>query len=175
MNKFNRILLASGLAATASLVANSPAFAQATGTINLSGNIPYSLSLTLNGVTPGDTNTTLSLNPGQTYAAVKIGTISAATSNSPNGLRVSVSSNWTLTSSTGGIIAISSFGETSNIDMNGSRVEKTPPPSTFDLTYTTSSAAGNAPHSGFFITYTVPTSAPPGNYAAAILFAAIDK
>ena len=122
MNKFNRILLASGLAATASLVANSPAFAQSTGTINLSGNIPYSLSLTLNGATAGNTNTTLSLNPGQTYTAVKIGTISGASSNSPNGLRVSVQSSWTLTSSTGGTIPISKFGETSNLDLGGSKL-----------------------------------------------------
>ena len=41
MNKFNRILLASGLAATASLVANSSAFADTTtpATVNLGGTI----------------------------------------------------------------------------------------------------------------------------------------
>ncbi len=174
MNKFKRILLASGLAATASLMANSPAFAGTTGTISLSGNIPYSLSLTLNGVTAG-TNTTLSLTPGQTYTAVKIGTISGASSNSPNGLRVAVTSSWALTSTTGGNIPISKFGETSNLDLGGSRVEKTPTPTPFDLTYTTSNAAGNAPHSGFYITYTVPIDSPPGNYAGAIQFTAMDK
>jgi hypothetical protein len=45
MNKFKRILLASGLAATASLMANSPAFAGTTGTVNLSGTVPSNLTI----------------------------------------------------------------------------------------------------------------------------------
>ena len=44
MDKFNRILLASGLAATASLVANSPAFAGTTGKIDLSGTVVETLN-----------------------------------------------------------------------------------------------------------------------------------
>jgi hypothetical protein len=75
MNKFKRILLASGLAATASLVANSPAFADTTGTVNLSGTVPSTLSLT---VTPDANVGALQLTPGATYTGIKIATLSAS-------------------------------------------------------------------------------------------------
>ena len=96
MNKFNCILLASGLAATASLMASSPAFAGPdTATVNLSGSIPYTLQMTLNPTTGGDS---LDLSVGQ--RSVKIATITGATTNSENGLKVNISKS-SLTSSTG--------------------------------------------------------------------------
>ena len=60
MNKFKRILLASGLAATASLMANSPAFAGTTGKVDLSGTVPSTLTIT---VAPTNNATSLNLTP----------------------------------------------------------------------------------------------------------------
>jgi type 1 fimbria pilin len=92
MNKFNRILLASGLAATASLMANSPAFADTkTGTVNLSGTVATSLAMT---VTPLSNATSLAMLPGVNYQDVKIGNITGATTNSANGFKVTVNSTW---------------------------------------------------------------------------------
>jgi hypothetical protein len=98
MNKFNRILLASGLAATASLVANSSAFAGTTGTVNLSGTVPSSLTISVGTMS---TATSLALSPG-TYSNVKVGVVTGASTNSANGLKVVLSSTWALTSASGG-------------------------------------------------------------------------
>ena len=95
MNKFNRILLASGLAATASLVANSSAFAGTTGKVDLSGTVPSSLSLTVAASTSA---ASLDLTPGLTYSDVKVATLSGARTNGTAGLKVFVSSTWVLTS-----------------------------------------------------------------------------
>ena len=70
MNKFKRILLASGLAATASLMANSPAFAGTTGKIDLSGTVPATLTI---NVAPTTNAPSLDLPPDTTQYAVKIG------------------------------------------------------------------------------------------------------
>jgi hypothetical protein len=94
MNKFNRILLASGLAATASLVANSSAFAGTTGTVNLSGTVPSSLTISVGTMS---TATSLALSPG-TYSNVKVGVVTGASTNSANGLKVVLSSTWALRS-----------------------------------------------------------------------------
>ena len=62
MNKFHRLLLASGLAATASLMGNLAAFAQAvtgtTATVTLTGVISSNLTIT---VTPDNNATNLAL------------------------------------------------------------------------------------------------------------------
>ena len=167
MNKFKRILLASGLAATASLVANSPAFAQSTNaTVNLSGSIPYTLQMTLNPTTGGDS---LDLSVGE--RSVKIATITGATTNSENGLKVNISKS-SLTSSTGATIPFSvrdapGANAVTNAYLNGADGGV--------LNYTTSNARGSAPDSSIFIWYNVASDVPPGTYTGSVTFTVVNK
>ena len=167
MYKFNRILLASGLAATASLVANSPAFAVPdTATVNLSGSIPYTLQMTLNPTTGGDS---LDLSVGE--RSVKIATITGATTNSENGLKVNISKS-SLTSSTGATIPFSvrdapGANADTNSYLNGADGGV--------LNYTTSNARGSAPDSSIFIWYNVASDVPPGTYTGSVTFTVVNK
>ena len=168
MYKFNRILLASGLAATASLVANSPAFAGTTGTVNLSGTVPSSLSLTVAASTSA---ASLALSPG-TYSNVKVGVVTGASTNSANGLRVVLSSSWALTSGSNSI-AITNIGEAAGTTAtSGTGNQAT---GNYTLTGTRTSASGNAPDSSIFIAYTVPSGQAVGTYTGSITFTASDN
>ena len=174
MNKFKRILLASGLAATASLMANSPAFAGTTGKIDLSGTVSSTLTIT---VAPTTNATSLDLTPNTTKYDVKIGNITNASSNSPNGLRVvaSSTSNWKLISGQNAIDIIffgDSQGTTSTAPGN---MVSTSPEGTFTLNYTNTTAAGSAQDSGIFISYIVPADAATGTYTGSITFTAFDN
>ena len=167
MNKFNCILLASGLAATASLMASSPAFAGPdTATVNLSGSIPYTLQMTLNPTTGGDS---LDLSVGQ--RSVKIATITGATTNSESGLKVNISKS-SLTSSTGATIPFSvrdapGANADTNSYLNGADGG--------ELNYTTSNARGSAPDSSIFIWYNVASDVPPGTYTGSVTFTVINR
>ena len=180
MNKFNRILLASGLAATASLVANSPAFAGTTGTVNLSGTVPSTLSLT---VTPSANVGALQLTPGVTYTGIKIATLSAS-SNGGAGLKVTASSpeQWFLRCSLYAMeIPITTLGEAATTNATSPETAKNKDvtnlsDSSYTLLTTRSlSASDPAPASSIFITYSVPSSASACTYTAQIIFAAIDN
>ena len=178
MNKFQRILLASGLAATASLMGNSAVFAQSvtgkTATVNLSGTVPSTLTIT---VTPTAAATNLPLILGDLYTPTKlfrIATITAASTNSPNGLKVTVTSNGLLQSGANSI-AFVGFGEGSTA-LNG------PSNYGFFSTYisnplqvTKSTLAGSAPDSNIFIGYSVPANQAPGTYTGSITFTATDN
>ena len=167
MNKFKRILLASGLAATASLVANSPAFADTTGTVNLSGTVPSTLSLT---VTPAANVGALQLTPGATYTGIKIATLSAS-SNAEDGLRVTASGDWLLFCYTSDYyIPITKLGEAATTSATSPAIVKdVATASSFTLDTTKSgSRLTAAPDSSIFISYSVPNTAPPCTYASSI-------
>jgi hypothetical protein len=170
MNKFNRILLASGLAATASLVANSPAFAGTTGTVNLSGTVPSSLTISVNS---NPANANLALSPG-TYSNVKVGTITGASTNSANGLKVVASSTWTLTSGSNSI-PITSVGDAPGAAATTATVNSTSPSGNVTLQTTKTIASGDASDSSLFIGYTVPTGQAAGTYKGSITFTASDN
>ena len=170
MNKFNRILLASGLAATASLVANSPAFAGTTGTVDLSGTVPSNLTIT---VSSNPANANLTLTPG-TYTNVKIAVITGASTNSANGLKVVASSNWKLTSGNNSI-AFTSIGDASGAAATLSTANQSNPTGNFTLISTKSTASGSASDSSLFIGYTVPSGQAAGTYTGSIIFTASDN
>jgi hypothetical protein len=171
MNKFNRILLASGLAATASLMANSSAFAGTTGTVNLSGTVASSLTISV-GTTA--TATSLALSPG-TYTNVKVGVVTGASTNSANGLKVVLSSSWALTSGSNSI-AITNIGDSVNTTAT-TRTHGTQgsPTGDYTLVNTKTSVSGNANDSSIFIAYTVPSGQAAGTYAGSITFTASDN
>ena len=174
MNKFNRILLASGLAATASLVANSPAFAGSAPptTINLSGTIPYTLGIVVNSLSNASS---LPLTPGSNSGDYKIGTITGATTNSPNGLKVTVSSSWKLVSGSNSI-SITDFSESPSATAIVPTMRRNPVSNVpFDLTSVTTNAAGSAQDSSLFISYSVPANAAAGTYTGSITFTTFDK
>ena len=170
MNKFNRILLASGLAATASLVANSSAFAGTTGTVNLSGTVASSLAIS---VTPNASATSLALSPG-TYSNVKVGAITGASTNSANGLKVVASSTWTLTSGSNSI-PITSIGDAPGAAATTATVNSTSPSGAITLQTTKTTASGTAPDSSLFIGYTVQSNQATGSYTGSITFTASDN
>ena len=182
MNKFKRILLASGLAATASLVANSSAFAGTTGKVDLSGTVPSSLEIT---VTPTSSATSMVFNPGNNTYDLKIANITGAATNSPNGLKVTVLSSWRLQStSTSDYITIMAFAESSCIVYQGSasisnkrRIQDNNLQSNvpFDLAITNTNVAGAAQDSSLYISYNIYALAPAGTYTGSITFTATDK
>jgi hypothetical protein len=168
MNKFNRILLASGLAATASLVANSSAFAGTTGKVDLSGTVPSSLEIT---VTPLTAAASLDLSPGNRNT--KIATITGASTNSPNGLFITLTSSnsYRLVSGNNSI----SFATRSAAGATASVFTHDVGTSGFVLQQTTSTSPGGAPDSSIFISYNVPTGQAPGTYVGSITFTASDR
>jgi hypothetical protein len=170
MNKFKRILLASGLAATASLVANSSAFAGTTGTVNLSGTVPSSLTISVGTLS---TASSLALSPG-TYSNVKVGVITGASTNSANGLKVVLSSTWALRSGSNSI-AITNIGEAAGTTATSVEGNQANPTGNYTLSSTRTSASGNATDSSIFIGYTVPTGQAPGTYVGSITFTASDN
>ena len=170
MNKFNRILLASGLAATASLVANSPAFAGTTGTVNLSGTVPSLLTIT---VTANPSTNNLSLSSGS-YTNVKVGYVTGASTNSANGLKVVLSSTWALTSGSNSI-PITYIGDALGTTATSATGGQPSPTSDYTLMNTKTTASGAAPDSSIFIGYTVPSSQAAGTYAGSITFTASDN
>ena len=172
MYKFNRILLASGLAATASLVANSPAFAGTTGTVNLSGTVPSSLSLTVAASTSA---ASLDLTPGLTYSDVKVATLSGARTNGTAGLRVFVSSTWVLTSGSNNTIPITRVGDAATSSAVATIKTATNTSVPYILNVTKSTAGGNANDSNVFIEYSVPSTQAKGTYAGSINFTASDN
>jgi hypothetical protein len=168
MNKFNRILLASGLAATASLIANSPAFAApTTATVNLSGTVGATFTLTL---TPDSNNNSLSLTPGSMYTDIPIATVASSTNNR-NGLKIMVSSasGFKLV----GTQASASIAYTLSEGAGNSPTNNVS--SGAQLQITQSSEAGAAPSSNLFISYTVPANVLQGTYTDTITFTGIDK
>ena len=170
MNKFKRILLASGLAATASLMANSPAFAGTTGKVDLSGTVPSNLTITVNS---NPANANLVLSPGA-YANVKVGTITGASTNSANGLKVVLSSTWALTSGSNSI-AITNIGDAPSTTATSNTGNQPSPTGDFILMSTRTSASGNATDSSIFIAYTVPNGQAAGIYTGSITFTASDN
>jgi hypothetical protein len=180
MNKFKRILLASGLAATASLVANSSAFAGTTGKVDLSGTVPSSLEIT---VTPTSSATSMVFIPGNNGYDLKIANITGAATNSPNGLKVTVLSSWSLQStSTSHYITIMGFGESTSTSSsiataNRRRIQDNNLQSNvpFDLAITNTNVAGAAPDSSLYISYNAYALAPAGTYTGSITFTATDK
>ena len=174
MNKFNRILLASGLAATASLISNSPAFAGTTGTVNLSGTVPSTLTLT---VSPSAGASSLDLSPGQRI--VKIGTITGATSNSVNGLKVTATSTWQLWSGPNGIGILNVHQASgASATVHTWQLDSAPQVNqAIELIYTKSTGPGSAPDSSFFIALNLPTNYtyPAGTYTGSITFTATNK
>jgi hypothetical protein len=173
MNKFNRILLASGLAATASLMANSPAFAGTSGTVDLSGTVPSNLTIT---VTSNPANANLTLTPG-TYTNVKIGVITGASTNSANGLKVVASSNWKLTSasSTSIYIPITTVGDAPGAAATTATFNSTSPSGAITLQTTKTIGSGAASDSSLFIGYTVPSGQAAGTYSGSITFTTSDN
>ena len=172
MYKFNRILLASGLAATASLVANSPAFAGTTGKIDLSGTVPAALSMTVNSIGAGS----LDLSPGN-HQDVKIGTITDASTNSPSGLKVTVSSSWKVVSGSNSIY-IYDFADAQHADAPtpGSRIGRQPSEGeSIVVNFTNTNEAGSAYGSSYWISYNVPDGQAAGTYTGSITFTASDK
>lgn len=170
MNKFNRILLASGLAATASLVANSPAFAGTTATVNLSGTVSSNLTIT---VTPNPSAASLVLSPGS-YSNVKVGTITGASTNSANGLKVVLSSSWALTSGANSI-AITNIGDAPSTTATSVTANQPFPVGNYTVLSTNTASSGSASDSSIFIAYTVPNGQAPGIYSGSITFTATDK
>jgi len=171
MNKFNRILLTSGLAATASLMANSAAFAgQTQGTVQLGGTVPSSMTMTLSESSDA---TELALEPGNEYTDVKVASITGVSTNSANGLQVVLTSNWALTSGSNSI-AITILGEANGSGATYATSSNTPSGNR-TLQITKTNAAGIAPDSSIFIGYNVPLGQAPGNYTGSIIFTASDK
>jgi len=172
MNKFNRILLASGLAATASLVANSPAFAGTTGKIDLSGTVGTGLSMTVNSIGGGS----LDLSPGN-HPDVKIGTITDASTNSASGLKVTVSSSWKLVSGSNSIYIID-FADAQHATAStpGSRINRKPSEGeSIVVNFTNTNQAGSAYGSSYWISYIVPNGQAAGTYTGSLTFTASDK
>ena len=170
MNKFKRILLASGLAATASLMANSPAFAGTTGTVNLSGTLVSTLSIS---VVSQASASSLNLTPGNTYSDVKIAWLYGGRTNSAAGLKVLVSSTWVLTSGSN-TIPITNIGDapdSSSVATTKAVTSNTP----YTLNVTKTTGLGNAPDSNIFIDYSVPLGQVPGAYTGSITFTAYDN
>ena len=178
MNKFNRILLASGLAATASLISNSPAFAGTTGTVNLSGTVPSTLTLT---VTPLSNAATLQLTPGVNYSGVKIATLSSASTNSGGGLRVVASGTWKLASNSNAsdTISITTLGEAATTTATLANAAKSQGIAVgnnhYAISTTGTTVAGNGTDSSIFIGYNVPANIPAGTYTGSITFTAFDN
>jgi hypothetical protein len=171
MNKFNRILLASGLAATASLMANSPAFAGTTGTIYLSGTIATTLAINVSGnPSPLDLS-------GGSHSGVEIGSVASASSNSQNGLKVVLTSNWALTSG-GNSIPITKISEAAGVYTSAPTqgvLTNTLTASGYTLVNTQTTQAGSAPTSTIFIDYIVPNGQAIGTYTGSITFTVSDK
>jgi len=180
MNKVPRILLASGLAATASLMAISPAFAGTTDKVDLSGTVPSNLSLT---VTATSEASAMIFVPGNNTYDLKIANITGAATNSPNGLKVSVLSSWRLQStSTADYITITGFGESTSTSSSIATAHRRRlqdntllSNASFDLAITNTNAAGAAPDSSLYISYNVYALAPAGTYTGSITFTATDK
>ena len=170
MNKFNRILLASGLAATASLMANSPAFAGTTGKVDLSGTVPSNLTITVNS---NPANANLVLAPGA-YANVKVATITGASTNSASGLKVVLSSTWALTSGSNSI-AITNIGDAPTAAATSVAGNQPSPTGNYTLVSTRTIASGDATNSSIFIAYTVPNGQAAGTYKGSITFTASDN
>jgi hypothetical protein len=174
MIKVHRILLASSLAATASLMMNAAAFAGTTATINLSGTIPAALPIT---VSPTSTSASIPLTPGNAYTGIKIAAISGLLTNSSNGLKVTVTSasNWRLVSGSN-FIEFGGLGEA--LGTNATSPTSMRSPSHYDsnpLQLTRSSSAGNASDSSIFISYTIPPNQAPGTYTGSITFTVTDN
>ena len=158
---------------------NSAAFAQAvtgkTATVNLSGTVPSSLTMT---VTPITANTSaLPLTPGTstTSTYIKIATITSASTNSAGGLKVNVTSSWLLESAGKTPIPITQFAEgpiSSSIPWSGGPVSIY---ATKPLDYTYSVAAGPADDQSVYIGYSVPANQAPGLYTGSITFTATDN
>jgi hypothetical protein len=179
MNKFNRILLASGLAATAALMANSPAFADTTGKVDLSGTVPSTLAVT---VSPSAGASSLDLSPGTRIA--KIGTITGVATNSPSGLKVTATSTWKLVRSgaqaTDVAIGVLNVYQASGASATVHTWQLDSAPQVnqaIELIYTKSTGPGSAPDSSFFIALNLPTNYtyPAGTYTGSITFTATDK
>ena len=174
MIKVHRILLASGLAATASLMTKAAAFAGPTATVNLSGTVPASLPIT---VSPTSTSASIPLTPGNAYTGIKIATISGLSTSSVNGLKVIVTSasNWRLVSGSN-FIEFGGLGEA--LGTNATSPTSMRSPSHYDsnpLQLTRSSSAGNASDSSIFISYTIPPNQAPGTYTGSITFTVTDN
>ncbi|MEI6331059.1 MAG: hypothetical protein WCP16_17600 [Pseudanabaena sp. ELA645] len=171
MNKFNRILLASGLAATASLMANSAAFAGTSGTVTVTGNVASIMSMT---VTASDSSASLELIPGTDYSNVKIATLTGVSTNGAGGLKVSASSNWVLTSGSD-TIPITKIGD-SLTSASTATTKATPSTSVASiLNITKSTAGGNADSSNVYIDYSVSSTQAKGTYTGSITFTATDN
>ncbi|MBD2152779.1 hypothetical protein H6F44_22075 [Pseudanabaena sp. FACHB-1277] len=175
MIKVHRILLASSLAATASLMINAAAFAGSTATVNLSGTVPAALPITLS---PAPDAGSLPLTPGNAYTGIKIAAISGLLTNSGNGLKVTVTSasNWRLVSGSN-FIEFGGLGEALGADATSSNASMRSP-SYYDsnpLQLTRSSSAGVAPASSIFISFTIPPNQAAGTYTGSITFTAYDN
>jgi hypothetical protein len=172
MNKFNRILLTSGLAATASLVANSAAFAGTTGEISLSGTVASNLTMTL---TPLDPASALPLGLGNTYT-VKIGVVGAST-NSANGLRVVLNSDdWALKSGSNSI-AITSIADAPGIGVAATTKSLANPTvnNNYVLANTFTSGPRDPGTSSIYIGYSVSSTQATGTYTGTVRFTAVDN
>jgi hypothetical protein len=174
MIKVHRILLASSLAAIASLMTNAAAFAGPTATINLSGTVPAALPITLS---PEPDAGSLTLTPGNAYTPIKIATISGLSTSSVNGLKVIVTSasNWRLVSGSN-FIVLDRLGEAQGA--NATSPTSMQLPSYYDsnpLQLTTSASTGNASDSSIFVSYTIPPDQAPGTYTGSITFTATDN
>ncbi|MCX5965835.1 MAG: hypothetical protein NT070_22715 [Cyanobacteria bacterium] len=167
--------MASGLAATASLMTNGATFAgTTTGTVNLSGTVPAALPIT---VSPAPASASLTLSPGNTYTGIKIAAISGLLTNSRNGLKVTLTSasNWKLVSGSN-FIALDRLGESQGA--NATSPTSMQLPSYYDsnpLQLSTSSSAGNASDSSIFVSYTISPDQAPGTYTGSITFTATDN
>jgi hypothetical protein len=151
-------------------VANSSAFAGTTGTVNLSGTVPSSLTISV-GTTA--TATSLALSPG-TYSNVKVGVVTGASTNSANGLKVVLSSTWALTSGVNSI-PITNIGDAAGTTATSVSGNQPSPTGTYTLMSTKTMVSGNATDSSIFIAYTVPTGQAPGTYVGSITFTASDN
>jgi hypothetical protein len=175
MIKVHRTLLASSLAATASLMTNVAAFAGSTATINLSGTVPAALPIT---VSPVPDAVSLPLTPSNAYTGLyKIAAISGLLTNSRNGLKVTLTSasNWRLVSGSN-FIVLDRLGEAQGA--NATSPTSMQLPSYYDsnpLQLTTSASTGNASDSSIFVSYTIPPDQAPGTYTGSITFTATDN
>ncbi len=172
MNNLQRILLTSGLAATASLMANLAAFADTTATVSLSGIIPTNLTFT---VVPESPATALPLIPGDNNRSVRIGYINGASTNNPSGLKVNVSGTGSLASGSNSIPILQiqeASGISATLPEQGAAFSLAV---SNGLIVTRSSTNGLAPSSTIFINYTVPPNQAPGTYTGSITFTAVDN
>ncbi len=137
----------------------------------MSGTVPSTLSLT---VTPSSSASSLELIPGMSYTDILVATSISALTNSPAGLRVSVTSTWVLTSGSN-TIPIRRIGDaltTSPVATTNIAANSAVP---YVLNVTKSTVGGNAPNSRFFIDYNVPFTQAKGNYTGLITFTASDN